>query len=144
MRRFLLTSTKFTGQIELVYNEQSLISIIRFDNCNLPAAHLQKFLVIISVAVTVEAMPVQLKQYDHLTLIESDFEVTMDMFWNKYNKKINRKRCEQIWNKLTKSDQVKAYYGIDSYFKYLKAESWRTKLDPENYLRNRTWENEYK
>ena len=76
-------------------------------------------------------------------IVEDEFEVTFDMFWIAYNKKINRKRCEPIWNKLSKPKQVKAYYGVKSYDKYLKVESWRQKADPENYLRNEMWENEY-
>ena len=50
----------------------------------------------------------------------------------------------QLWNKLGKTEQVKAYYGITTYDKYLSRETWRGKVDPENYLRNQMWENEWK
>jgi hypothetical protein len=66
------------------------------------------------------------------------------MFWQRYDKKINRKRCEPLWEKLSKPKQVAAWAGIDAYNKFLQANSWRKKADPETYLRNEMWENEWK
>ena len=39
--------------------------------------------------------------------------------------------------------QVLAYMGVPAYDKFLKKEGYRSKADPETYLRNRYWENEY-
>lgn len=78
-----------------------------------------------------------------LTVVESDFEITFEMFWLKYRKKINRLRAEANWKRLSKTQQVKAYYGIDAYDKFLDRMEWRKKQDPENYLKNKMWESEY-
>jgi hypothetical protein len=66
------------------------------------------------------------------------------MFWQLYDKKINRKRCEPLWDKLSKNKQVAAWAGINAYNKFLQANSWRKKADPESYLKNEMWENEWK
>jgi hypothetical protein len=63
--------------------------------------------------------------------------------WDKYDHKVNNKRCVALWDKLNKADEVKAYYGIDMYYTYL-AKRRRGKADPENYFRSRMWENEWK
>ena len=79
----------------------------------------------------------------NVTITEGEIIIYFKQFWAKYNRKINKARCEPLWSKLTNSEQLKAYTGIDKYIAYLKKESWRNKLDPENYLKNKTWENEY-
>lgn len=67
------------------------------------------------------------------------------MFWKAYDVKVNKKRCIPIWDKLTKTQQVKAWAGIKKYDSYLKSLKWsRPKADPDTYLRQEYWENEYK
>ena len=76
-------------------------------------------------------------------VVEADFEVNFDMFWKAYNHKINKLRAVALWGKLSKTDQVKAYYGVAVYDKFLKKEGYRKKADPETYLRNKMYDNEY-
>jgi hypothetical protein len=76
-------------------------------------------------------------------LLKPILKLHYDMFWKAYNKKINNKRCIQLWNKMSKTKQVKAYYGITQYDKFLSKEDWRTKADPETYLRNEMFYNEW-
>ena len=53
------------------------------------------------------------------TVVESDFEVTVDKFHNDYPLKRNRYKGEAAFNKLTKADQVKAFFSLKDYEKYL-------------------------
>jgi hypothetical protein len=141
MRRFLITSPAFNGQAEVVYNKDGLLCTIDTRNAEMPIKTIEAFkLKIPVVLVNLQEVFANSKA----TIIEADFEVTFEMFWNKYDRKINRKRCMPLWDKLSKPDQVQAYYGIDAYDKYLKKESWRSKCDPDKYLRDRYWENEWK
>lgn len=64
---YLITSADFTGNIELVYVNK-LISLIKFNECNLKPYELQKIFIVLSACVTIESMLIQLKQYKHLTL----------------------------------------------------------------------------
>lgn len=140
MRRFIITSEIFTGDAELHYDADGRLVIIDITRTSMNAGLVGKFK--LKVPHHVDSMATAFSE--NVTVVEADYEVSFDMFWKKYDKKINRKRCELIWIKMNKADQVSAHAGIDAYNRYLKRESWRSKLDPENYLKNKTWDNEYK
>lgn len=76
-------------------------------------------------------------------VIEVPLEVTFEMFWNMYGKKINRIRAVKLWDKLSTAERMNAILGISKYNNYLQRESWRSKADPETYLSGKYWENEY-
>ena len=142
MKRFIVTSPSWTGEAEIVYNELGLLVRLSFEGCVF-ADHnkiVERFKALVPVLLTYLQVAFQ---NTSATVVEADFEVTFDMFWKAYNKKLNRLRAGAIWNKLGKTDQVKAFYGVPVYDKYLKKENWRSKADPETYLRNKMYENEY-
>lgn len=142
MRLFLITnSSKFTGTAQVLYNEKDILCRIDVTDTNMDAATVKHFKA--AVPPDISTLVSGQSFGAGTTVVEDDFAIDFDMFWKKYKKKINRKRAELVWHKLNKADQVAAYYGIDAYFKYLKREHWRGQLDPENYLKNRHWENEY-
>jgi hypothetical protein len=142
MRRFLVTSPKYTGEAELVFDTNGRLVRVDVANTDMNTIMVGTF----KAWVPADIILVEEKfAGSQATIVEADFLVTFEMFWNKYDKKINRKRCEPLWAKLSKVDQVKAFYGIDAYLKHLtRRESWRTKADPEKYIRDRYWENEWK
>ena len=142
MKRFIVTSLAWTGEAEIIYNENGLLVRISFEGCVCPnhIKVVEKFKGIVPVSKADLQMAFSTTT---ATIVEADFEVNFDMFWKAYNKKLNRLRAVAIWNKISKTEQVKAYYGIPIYDKYLKKESWRSKADPETYLRNKMYENEY-
>ncbi len=141
MKRFFVTSEKFMGTAELLYNEKGTLSKIDMTQANMDEN---------AVVAFKRAVPHNLAILIRnewcstgTTVVEADLEVTFDMFWNLYDDKINKKRCIPLWNKLNKVQQVSAYYGISRYKKYLH-KTGVFQLNPENYLRNETWENQYK
>jgi hypothetical protein len=141
MRRFIITSHAFKGQAELIFKEDNTLCKIDVTDTDMPAKIIQAFKSMAPVYVDqIEAAFAATKA----TVVEADFEVSFDMFWKKYNKKINKFRCIKLWEKMEITMKVNAYFGIDAYTKHLKYnEAWRTKADPETYLRNQYWENEY-
>lgn len=152
MKRFLLTAPSFTGAAILVYNEEGVLVALDLRQTNLTGKWAVWFYRNIPVyfdgnnetgEIGLEAF---LNGRKGAKAVQEDVEITFEMFWEKYGKKINKKRCLPLWNKLTKAKQVAAYYGIWPYDRYLAgAGGWgRTKLDPENYLRNESWDNEWK
>ena len=141
MRRFLITSPNYTGQAEVIFNDAGTLCRIDVTDTSMQPAMVQGFKNRLCCHVD------QVQQTfagTAATVIEADFEVSFDMFWKKYDKKINKSRCIILWSKLDKSMQVLAFMGIAPYDKFLKKEGYRGKADPETYLRNRYWENEYK
>lgn len=142
MRRFQITSEKFNGVAELLFNDKAILCRIDCTQTDMDA---------VTVAAFKKASPATIELLQAggcftagTTVVEADFEVTFEMFWRKYNHKINRKRCEPLWAKLSKADQVKAFYGIDVYDKFLKQTGWRNKVDPEKYIREAYWENDWR
>lgn len=141
MKRFLISSPKFTGEAELFYNTDGILCKIDCTETSMDENTITRF----KNSVPAGLSKLQESFSPTTVIVEADFEVTFDMFWKKYDKKINKSRCIMLWCKLSKSMQVLAFYGITPYYKFLKKEGeWRKPVDPENYLRNKYWENEYK
>lgn len=140
MKRFLITSPKFSGQAEIFYNASGVLCKIDCSDTNMDAATVFHFKN--AVGPTVTDMATRFSK--DAVIVEAEYEVSFDMFWKKYNEKRNKKRCIILWSKLNKVQQVQALFGVDAYFKYLKKEGWRNKADPDTYLRGEYWENEYK
>jgi len=68
-------------------------------------------------------------------------DLTFDAFWEVYGKKVNRKRCEPQWKKLSEAERITCLRSIPAYNSYLKRMHNRAKLDPENYLRRESFQN---
>lgn len=139
MKRYLLTSPKFSGQAELIYNDAGVLMHVALADVVMDAKTAEAFLRCVSGA----ADNVATKFSAATSIIESEVEVNFDMFWKAYGKKINKSRCMLLWNKMNKTMQAEAYVAIRKYNKYLHDNNWRSKADPETYLRNQYWENEY-
>lgn len=140
MRKFLVSSANFTGNAELVYDESGTLRVIDISDTSMPAGMVKGFKAFVPEKISdLENAFAKTK----VTVIETGFVVTFDMFWVAYKKKINKARCIELWNKLNKTNQVAAFMEIKRYDSFLKRESWRQKADPETYLRNQYWENDY-
>lgn len=143
MRLFKITSPNWKGEVELVYNEAGKLVRMSFEGCEIERheAVVEKFKMVVPVRVdTLEASFASTSA----VVVEAGFSVSFDMFWDKYNLKLNRIRCEKLWDKMSKTDQVKAFYGVDAYDKFLKVEKWLSKANPDTYLRDKRWTDEYK
>jgi hypothetical protein len=142
MTRYLINPQHATGQAELWYSDTGILLRIDVSKAHFAAQHRLldfKNSVPIQAATLVQAM-----QDVATTITEGEITVTFEQWWKRYNHKINKARCIPLFGKLSNAEQIKAYTGIDRYEAFLKKEQFRNKLDPENYLRNKTWENEYK
>lgn len=140
MKLFLITSPRYNGSAEVLYTETGVLCKIDCMQTDMDAATINAFKK--CVACHIEKLT---EGFGSDTIVvEGNYEVSFEMFWKAYNKKINKFRCIKLWEKMEKTMQVRAYFGVSEYAKYLKKESWRTKADPETYLRNQYWDNEYK
>lgn len=144
MIKFVVTSPGFVGEFHLVYGDDR--RLLQLDM--LPAELRPEQIEYIKNRVPViydEPTFIQSFGKANLEFIPSDFEITFEMFWAKYRKKINKGRCLVLWRNLKQVDQVKAYFGITVYDNFLSSLPYaRAKVDPERYLRDRAWENEWK
>jgi hypothetical protein len=140
MKKFIITSERIGGEIELYYEEE-VVSAISFSKAQMTAVQKRAFLNEVPVLLAdLEAFVLQ----RNITCIASSITITFDMFWDKYNFKVDKKRAQAIWDKLTNNQQIAAFYGIDKYKRYLKRTDWRNQMEAKSYLRNERWEDEWK
>jgi hypothetical protein len=68
-------------------------------------------------------------------------EIDFDRFWKRYDDRVNssRKRTLIKWNKMPKSEQIKAFYFVGKYFASLPP-GIRKKY-AETYLNDELWNN---
>lgn len=67
--------------------------------------------------------------------------IAFSIFWDGYAKKVGRPKCEEIWDKLSLADQQAAVAGIAPYIAHEPRAKYRK--DPERYLRDEIWLNEW-
>ena len=76
----------------------------------------------------------------HFVVVVQEEKMDFDRdFWEVYNKKVNRDRAEKQWKKLSENDRVLACSGLGAYFRYLKRNTWRERMAPEVYLKDKRW-----
>lgn len=66
--------------------------------------------------------------------------VHFEIFWNLYDKKIDRKKCEPKWVRLTDKERNECIEKLPAYIFATPDKKFRR--DPETYLNNKSWENE--
>lgn len=143
MIRFITTSPSFAGEVHIIYGDDNQLLCIDFRNAQLNSkqtSYLYQHTPIIFDATTFA----QSFGTPHLTFVHEAYTITFDEWWHRYDRKINRVRAEKLWARLSKADQLQAYTGILAYQRHLQHNTWKTKADPETYLRNKYWTNEWK
>lgn len=140
MKRFLITNPRFDGEAVLLYNEAGLLVKIDCTQTNMDAATMKHF----KAAAPVQVMNLKEAFSNETVVAESSIEITFEQFWQKYDHKFNRLRCENLWQRMSKSDKLKAYFELDKYNRYLQRHEGQAKLHPDTYLRSKAWLNDYK
>lgn len=72
--------------------------------------------------------------------INNKINVRFEDFWNHYDKKIERDKCERKWNKLTDVERTKAMFHVEQYKKSQPDKQYRK--NPDTYLNNKSWNDE--
>ena len=74
----------------------------------------------------------------------ADYEViiwpSFDDFWDLYDKKINRGKCEKKWNKQKQEVREEIMMHVEEYVKATPDEQYRK--NPETYLNNSSWKDQ--
>lgn len=63
--------------------------------------------------------------------------ITFEWFWNTYNKKIDRRKSELRWNRLSNEEKQKIYNTLPNYLKTIKDKQYQKY--PSTYLNNKCW-----
>lgn len=139
MKRYLLTSPKWEGEIEIVYNDLDLLISIDINRANL--AEKQQIYFLRDLPRELYELEKLREKSPHLVITEVNQDVTFDMFWNAYDDKVrsSKKRALSAWNKLSKIDKHKAYRFIMRYKQSLYAGT--NPKYAETYLNAELWNN---
>jgi len=67
---------------------------------------------------------------------------SFDLFWNKYDHKIDKGRVRKKWDKLSEKDREAIMQHLKKYIPNTFKDKYPTRRHPTTYLSNRTWEND--
>lgn len=133
MIKYLLTSPKFDGQIVFGYTNGHLVFYNNETTNEAVILWLKQFLPVDEAAL----QPMQKRIDGTITIVPED--LTFERFWIAYDKKINRKRTEPLFEKLNDAGKMQAIMRIKAYHEYC-AFKGRGIADPEKYIRDRYFE----
>ncbi len=137
MRQYSLTSTKFSGNIYFLYDDDGRIVNFHVDAIIDDAIYQW---LCVKFPVKEDMLQPLVAGSKTATLLQIPVEITFDMFWNAYGKKINRKRTEPLWDRLTDADKAKCLAQVKHYKAYLKRTGFRAAVDPDRYIKDRYYD----
>lgn len=139
MKKYLISNPVFEGEVMVLYINGEL-KAIDFTQANMDAMAVEYF----KNKVPVNEQNLKSSFKPETIIVACDVQVRFEEFWQKYNHKFNRARAEALWDRLSKSDQVVAFYALDAYHKYLRKHPTQAKLHPDSYLRTKAFNNDYR
>lgn len=115
MKRYSLTSESFTGEVVFVFNDFNLLE--SFDTAAAQLSEPQQVFLLKSLPRDLAELHNLVTKSISAKITEIPFTITFDLFWNRYNEKLrsSRKKSLAKWNRLSVTDQAKAYYFIAKY-----------------------------
>lgn len=151
MKKILVTGSKFTGTVVVVYGEAGMGAemwppLLSVDMSGAVLNDSQKEYMLQSVPIRYGAGYEQ--GWGALTgkvmIITEDFEPDFDKdFWIPYGNKLNRKRSVAWWTRASKVKRVKAVVKLQAYLRHLGRNQWKNKANPETYLNDEYFETDW-
>jgi hypothetical protein len=140
MKLFHLTSSKFNGIAELLYNEAGVLCKIDCTGTDMNAETITHF----KKCVASKVEEVSAGFTSSVTIVQADYAITFEMFYKDYPLKRNRYKAEQFWEKLQITDQIIAFSSLKGYKKYLaKNSNYLNPMIADRYLRSKEYLTEW-
>lgn len=140
MRKFILTSNLFEGSVMFGYNTDGWLTFLNNEAVFNDVQHGWLF--------SEQRFPKRIEQIDALvatikgTIKELPPDLSFPVFWDTYDKKINKARVEPLYKKLSDANKMIAIISIKPYQKYCERAN-RGIADPEKYIRNKYYETDW-
>jgi hypothetical protein len=143
MKRYIITSPAFSGSVNVLYGTDDKLQFIDFMKCEMSVEQIDYFTSHLpSICQSQEQLLTSFIK-SKLSIVEEGYKVTFDQFFDRYAIRRNKLRVQKIWDKLNEADQVNAYFKLGNYERHLALNTWKTKAEPDTYLRNRYWEGDW-
>lgn len=138
LQKFILTSEKFKGEVLFEFTD---LLLSKYDTSGAELSDEQMYFLAKMLPRELAEINNVLGSSQSAKLIEIKQEITFEMFWKKYDDKVNssRKRTLTKWNKMSKNEQLKAYNYIQKYFASVPYGT--RKKYAETYLNAELWNN---
>ncbi len=139
MKTYTLTSELFEGEVIFEFND--LGYLVNFDARGATLNESQMYFILKNMAKHLVKIKDMLDKSKSARFTEIKQDITFDKFWNRYNSKdrSSKKRTLARWNRMSKTQQVKAYNHIGKYELTLKPGIERKYA--ESYLNAELWNN---
>jgi hypothetical protein len=139
MKKFILTSDAWSGEITLEYDDLHLLI-----NMNLKEAELseeQHLWFLRNMPRELAELQKLLDKSKSAKLTEAPQEVTFEMFWDAYDEKVrsSKKKALKVWSRMTDANRLKAYLFIPKYNRSILPGC--NKKYAETYLNAELWNN---
>lgn len=142
MRRFLITSPKFTGTIELWYNFEGLISNVDLNDAVLDFKQLQYLLHNLSPDV------IQFQGMltgSNLEIKEVAFELSLDDFKREYPYSRNYHLLQPIWHTMSAKERVLSFFAAIQYRQYCERNKhWYKPKIAASWLQKKEFKNDWR
>ncbi len=138
MKTLVLTSSNFEGELEFRYGSDGYLCF--FENRS-GMDRLQQAWLLKRIPPTIDDLKAMVKQSKASKLTEIKRDISFEMFWDRYDHKSlsSKKKAQTRWNQMSKVQQAKAYYYIQTYFNRLPGGV--AKKYAETYLNSEIWNN---
>lgn len=137
--KYSLTSTQFIGEVILSFDQQGYL--VMYDRSSAEMSETQVAWLVDELPRRIEDLQKVLGSSKTAKLTEVSQVIDFELFWDRYDEKIrsSRKRTLAKWNKLSKTDQIKAYKFISRYESHLLPGT--AKKYASTYLNDELWNN---
>lgn len=142
MRRFILSSTVFTGSLEIIYNETGILAMLDMRGAVgiTPGGVTQ-----LKNAIPVDVQNInRLGELKGIICVEEDFFVSLADFEREYPYKRNMHLLPEIWAKMDKTSQVLAWKAAQDYRKHCERNAWYKPKIAAAWLKTREYLNDWK
>lgn len=131
MKKLLLTSPKFEGEIIVIYGADMLLAYVDFRDAENSLKQIDYLIRKVPAQFTTTKDFIASMESTSLVVVEADYKVTFEMFFDEYGHKRNKARCIKPFERLSEANKVKAFVGIRRYNRHLQFNPWKNKMDPE-------------
>ena len=140
MQLFKITNPKYSGEIEVLYNNGTLL---KFDFANAQIANDVKAAFKNKVPITIEAFMQGTWCGNDTVVVAANYEVTLDDFKKEYPYKRNTHLLQPIWDKMLMSHKIQAVQEATNYTKYSKKNDWYKPMIAASWLNNKEYLNDW-
>jgi hypothetical protein len=136
---YTITSNKFNGSITVAFTQEGECVLYDAQVAKLTAT--QQDWIMKRLTLKQTGFLQALEREGAFNIVGSAYEVTFEMFWNKYDEKdrSSKKKAETKWQRMSREQKILAYAHIPTYFKNIPGGV--AKKYAETYLNSELWNN---